>query len=649
MTEDEKAKHYELKKKTVKKLRRMKLDLWYEVWQTDDRLREYVEAIRKKPDDHNLYEILGVVRILELTKKYEWDAWAARFFLQFYEMCPLSSTSDARVCYKLTPVQAFAFASIYGLYEPEHEYHGFMVHRRRLLQEYWFFVPRKFSKTASAATIACYDLMFGDSNAEAYVASLNQDQSKTCWNEIKGIMSYFMKDLEAAWRKDSNATRLNNMEILFREEMPVLNTRGGGWLLEDGKRKVVKRDSKAKCLTGVAKTKEGLRASVVIVDEYAQSENTAGQSGSAVKTTLTSSFGTRENPLTVVITTASKVVNGPCAQELEFIKKVLRGEEMNDHIHALLFQPDPDDEPNSLKTWKKVQPHLGITVMPDFYEREWANAKKSGEQMLSFMTRMLNMFQVDLASCWIDPKWMVKYQRQCDPLNLELRENERAVEAKLAFDLSESGDMTSVTTTILLEVATGIAERPIRNEYLVHTKFFMPDGADPDDKMQPWDGETFYSQHVNRFLYSGWARQGFLQLIHGPVINYQEVADYIVHVCETLQDRGISVSGIGYDKWKAKEMSNILKAAGGEAVVQAIPQSVGNYTSPCRVYEHWLKLGAIHTDTNPINAYCLQNATLYIEGANENCMPVKISPDKRIDGLITTLMTFKQYIDNVNE
>lgn len=48
-------------------------------------------------------------------------------------------------------------------------------------------------------------------------------------------------------------------------------------------------------------------------------------------------------------------------------KAILRGEIENDSIFAHIFEPDIDDEEGDPATWRKVQPHMGITVYEDFY------------------------------------------------------------------------------------------------------------------------------------------------------------------------------------------------------------------------------------------------------------------------------------------
>ena len=90
-------------------------------------------------------------------------------------------------------------------------------------------------------------------------------------------------------------------------------------------------------------------------------------------------MGIRVNPLTVMITTASEKLESPFRDTLKSYKKILRGEMENDSVFAHIFEPDVDDEEDNPETWKKVQPHLGITVQDDYYELEYKKAQQSAD------------------------------------------------------------------------------------------------------------------------------------------------------------------------------------------------------------------------------------------------------------------------------
>ena len=218
---------------------------------TDPRMADYLHGLTWEPDKHNLYELLAAERFLKMMSKYEWRPVSVRRFAAFYEALRFNGTKG-RTRYRLTPVQYFQFANIFGFYGSD---------GLRLIRTAYIFVPRKFSKTTSAASLAVYDMMFGDNNAQAYVGANSYDQAKICFDEIRAIMT----DLDPKKRH----FKVNREKIMYT----------------DGS-----RDSFIQCLTANAKTKDGLHASLAIMDEYSQARNTAGKNGADLKMKLHKDF-----------------------------------------------------------------------------------------------------------------------------------------------------------------------------------------------------------------------------------------------------------------------------------------------------------------------------------------------------------------------
>ena len=167
----------------------------------------------------------------------------------------------------------------------------------------------------------------------------------------------------------------------------------------------------AQCLTANARTKDGLNASTVIMDEFSQARD------SELLNVLTTSMGVRENPLTVIITTASDVFDGPFYPMLTGYKEILLGKYEDDTVFAHLFEPDVDDREDDPATWRKVHPHLGVTVQPTFYDEEWKKTRRAGaELLLAFRTKLLNLYTEDETQSWISSTMIRDHTR---PLNLE--------------------------------------------------------------------------------------------------------------------------------------------------------------------------------------------------------------------------------------
>lgn len=572
MTEEEIRQYNERKRGVAERLRRDLPTLMARhkaaTADTDPRIGAYISAVVAAPDRHNLYELLAVRRFFTMLGRHQWRAKKVRNFFKFYELLRFNGTAG-RTRYKLTPVQCFQYANIFGFADEQ---------GRRLIRDAYIFVPRKFSKTTSAASLAVYDMLFGDKNAQAYVGANSYEQAKICFDEIRAIM----RDLDPNERH----FRVNREKITF---------------LDRG------RDSFIRCLTANAKTQDGLFASLVIMDEYAQARNTAGKNGADLKNVLTTSMGPRREPLTVVITTASEVVDGPFAHELEGVKRVLRGEAESDTMFASLFMPDAGDREDDPSTWAKVQPHLGITVQPDFYEKEWEKAKLSAENLLAFRTKLLNVFTVNSEKTWFT------YEKAKELLgDFDIDKVTGRPFCAVAFDLSVHDDFSAVSYTIY-----STANR----RFYTHTDYYFPEGA--------LDG------HPNAELYRLWHSQGHLRLCEGDRIDVRMIADDIVRRSKTL-----NIIRIGYDAWKAQDLVNRLYTMGGRGVLAPYKQTYGSFNLPVESFEMlaYERPPRITLNRNPINAFCLANCLIDTDNL-ENKKPVKISQYRKIDGAITMLMT----------
>lgn len=538
----------------------------YRLVEVDERLECYVEEVARNPDGHNLYEQLAVMRFLRMADKYGINATEVHRFFTLYENLYFPGKTGLQR-YRLTPVQAFQFASIYGFWSNGH----------RVVREAVLFVPRKFSKTTSSASLAIDDLLFGDANAESYTGANSNDQAKKCFDVIRGCM----RKLDPKGRRYT----INEQTIKSRRK---------------------DRNAFAQCLTANARTKDGLNASTVIMDEFSQARD------NSLLTVLTTSMGVRENPLTVIITTASDVFGGPFYEMLQGYKSVLLGEFEDDSLFAHIFEPDLDDPEDSEATWLKVQPHMGVTVSLDFYRQEYKNAVRNGSAaMLAFRTKLLNVYSENQQRSWISSTLARSIAR---PMPLDAIKGRP--DAMVAIDLSESDDFSAVTV--------GIYDYDRKN-FNFHTAYFFPEGALPG--------------HPNERMYRVWAEKGYLILTAGDVIDYRAIVDYVLYL-----NKVVRILGIGYDPYKSLEVVNMLAASGADNVLAGVRQTYGNFTAPVESFEHGAKTGHIFINDNPINYYCFGNAVLDRDKL-ENCKPIKRTQTQKIDGVITKLMCLRLFID----
>lgn len=540
----------------------------YALVDTDKRLGDYCMENITHPDRHNLYEILSVRRFFQMLDRHEWDKKLVRKFIKFYQALKFSGLSG-RQRYKLTPVQTFQFANLFGFKDDN---------GNRLIQNAIWFVPRKFSKTTSAAALAVWELFFGDNNAQAYVAANSYNQAKVCFDEIRKIVL----GIDPSGRH----FRVNREKIMWQRS------------------KRINRDAFAECLSGKADNKDGLNASLVIVDEYSQAKDTKTKRGSELKDVLTTSMGARKNHLCLVITTASDVLDGPFYKELEGAEKVLRGEAENDRLFASLFMPDADDREDDPRTWTKVQPHLGVTVQPDYYANEYANAQLTADDMLAFRTKNLNLFVKNEEKCWFTEEGARKLL-----VDFDIEKYDGTEEVFVSFDLSVKDDFSAVSYCVY----NGKIDK-----FMIATEYYFP--------------EDCLKDHPNRELYKEWIDEGYLKLCKGRVIDVRMIANDIM-------SKRLRIARIGFDSYKAQDLQAILASWGSNGILQPYRQTYGAFNLPVESFEMmaYSEPPKIMLNNNPINAYCLNNC--YIDEDNlGNKKPVKISHNRKIDGAITMLM-----------
>lgn len=565
MTEEERDKLRKAKKQVTQRLSAVNIER-YRLSEVDGRLESYVREVACNPEKHNLYEQLAVDKFLEKVDKYGINVTEVLQFFDFYE-CLFFPGKMGPQRYRLTPVQTFQFANIFAFWKDG----------RRVVREVVLFVPRKFSKTTSTASLAIYDLLYGDANAESYTGANSSDQAKKCFDVIRGCM----RKLDP---KEKRYT-INEQAIKSRRK---------------------DRSAFAQCLTANARTKDGLNASTVIMDEFSQARD------SDLLTVLTTSMGVRENPLTAIITTASDVFEGPFYDMLAGYKSVLLGDYEDDSVFAHIFEPDIDDAEDDEATWYKVHPHLGVTVNIEFYRQEYKKALRDGsEAMLAFRTKLLNIYAENEQRSWISSTLARHISR---PLHIDGIKGRP--DAMVAIDLSESDDFSAVTMGMYDAVA---------KSFFFHTAYFFPEGALPG--------------HPNEKLYRAWAEKGYLTLTEGDVIDYRTIVNYVL-----MLNQRVRILGIGYDPWKSQEVINMLSASGAGNVIKGVKQTYGNFTAPVESFEHGAKTGHVFINDNPINAYCFGNAVLDMDKL-ENCKPIKRKQTQKIDGVITMLMCLRLFID----
>lgn len=347
-----------------------------------------------------------------------------------------------------------------------------------------------------------------------------------------------------------------------------------------------------------AKTKHGFNPSLVIVDELHVQPNRE------LIDVLTSGMGTRAEPLVIYISTAGMDRVGPCFEEFERAVKVRDGLIDDPTYLPCLYYADPEDDPFSEGTWKKAMPNYLVSVNKDFMENEARLARETVADELKFRTLYLNQWASNGANRFFKMgQWEACAQSRRDVAGLP---------CYIGVDLSATEDTTAVGLAWPGFDADGIPD----GTFDVDCHLFIPSAKADSD-------EAPYKQ---------WAREGFVTITDGPVVEYDAVESYVIALCESH-----AVRGIGIDRWNATGTVSRLTSLG--LPIKPYGQGYASLSAPTKLLQILTISKRVRHGGNKALAHQMSNLQVKQDDAG-NLKPTKQHSHSRnrIDGPVAVIM-----------
>ena len=280
---------------------------------------------------------------------------------------------------------------------------------------------------------------------------------------------------------------------------------------------------------------------------------------------------------------------------------------------------------------RKVNPHVGITVQPDWYTGELAKARRNQDYRKEVMAKLFNVWQSERKIDWLKDS-------DIKPLQVDYRIDEfKAVNGWVVFggmDFSQGDD---------LHTASWLAAR--KHPSGRGTEFF----ADFD----AWIKESTLKQSSIRALYEQWIAQGWLHVSPGDIFQ----PSLFINRLDELIKKGCQFMYWGYDKYQSKDPINSLLAflqsdmnvAKPEMYVQVVSQLNSEFNAPTDdLYAAmFAPVPFISFSPSPLWPWCFGNCVLEIDG-RENKRPVKRSQSDSckvdpVQALIMALDLYERY------
>ena len=430
---------------------------------------------------------------------------------------------------------------------------------KRRFRKVRLYVPRKNGKSSLAAPIGLYMLAAdGEAGAEVYSGATTEKQAWEVFGPARQ-MALKTPDLVQHFGIDVNAKSLTRLADMSKFE-PLIGKPGDG--------------SSPHCS---------------IIDEYHE------HATDEALATMETGMGAREQPLSLVISTAGDNIAGPCRDDWLECQKVLERVLDDDRLFALIYSADPDDDWTSETALRKANPNYDVSVQGEFLLAQQRDAINNPRKQGHFKTKHLNLW-VQARDAFIN---MQRWAECADP-SLKLSDFDGR-DCFIGLDLASKVDIAALE--LLFPNADGSFTR-FGKYYLPEETVLLPE-----------------NQH-----YRAWHQQGLLTVTDGNIIDFSQIFDDIEAFCSRF-----TVQDVAYDPHQATMLVTQLQSE-GIPVVEFKP-TVLNFSEPMKQIEALIRDRKLKHDGDPVMAWMMSNVVAKVD-AKDNVYPRKERAENKIDGFV---------------
>ena len=354
-----------------------------------------------------------------------------------------------------------------------------------------------------------------------------------------------------------------------------------------------------------AKKSDGFNPQLVVCDEMAAWSGDAGLKQYEV---MKSALGARRQPMILSISTAGYINDSIYDELMKRSTSFLKGNSKERRLLPFLYMIDDVEKWNDIEELKKANPNMGVSVKESFFTDEIAVAENSLSKRAEFLTKYCNIKQ-NSSIAWLE-------YATVDGAGIEKTlEDFRDCYAVGGIDLSQTTDLTAASVVI---------ERD--GVLYAFTQFFMPRGR--VETLQATDGVP----------YDIFVKKGLITLSGDNYVDYHDVYAWFTGLVENY---GIYILKIGYDRYMAKYLIEELKDYGFQT--DDVHQGE-NLTPVIREFEGIIKDGNFKiADNNLLKTHFL-NVALKHNMETRKFRPIKIEQRAHIDGFVSVIdaMTVRQ-------
>lgn len=364
-----------------------------------------------------------------------------------------------------------------------------------------------------------------------------------------------------------------------------------------------------KALAADTKTMDGLNAHFFSQDEFHEART------SKVYDVMVQAQGARQQPLAWLISTNGFVREAFFDSKFSYASKVAMWEDgyADYRLLPLIYKLDSRDEWTKPECWAKANPGLGkiksISFLTDCVEK----AQRDPSFLPTLLTKDFNIPE-NSNTAWLP--YAAAVNETVVPI--EYLEHSYAIGG---CDLSAVRDLTCATLLI---------KKPGDPNFYALQHYFLP-----ACRVADLEGTS------NREApYKLWAEQGHITLCESATVSFHDVTQWFLSM---VNDHDIRPLWVGYDRALAGYWAEEMTNEGFD--LEKIAQGPFTWSYPMKELGGLFEEHRIISNNNPILRWCVLNTgvkTLNKDGI-QSIQPVKVSANRRIDGLVSLLNAYTCY------
>jgi phage terminase large subunit-like protein len=436
-------------------------------------------------------------------------------------------------------------------------------------------IAKKNGKSLFSVLLLLYGILSDPASPQGYFVSNSRQQSQICFRMLCHLCSQ-LDPKQKKIKQLRNEVRIKTNDALIR------------------------------ILSSENKTIDGISCCFGIIDEYENFDT------NEIYENLASSMAAKSNGHIIIIGTAGFDKSSPDYEMLQHCRKILDMEIDEPTVFAALYMMDDEDNPYDEDNWVKANPNLGKSVNLAFLRERVNTARTSASQEVGVLTKNLNRY-VDNATTWISSEILDRQSFVFDYEDFVKNRNDYLT--FVGIDLSSVSDFSAMS---ILFVKKNLSS------YYFYSKVYLPESALQESPIKD--------------KYKLWAKQGYLTITDGNVIDY----DYILNDLK-MWHKDFQFIWAGYDRYNATQF--VISAEENGLPMENYPQNLLYFNKPTRELERLLRKGLCFIDSNPVTKFCFSNVELKSDW-NSNVKPFKNGSDRthKIDIVVSQLEALGEFL-----